>query len=58
LSDFDKELNKINLKFKGLNDQLKEEIEKVRREFNIKFDKKLDVTEALNIVNEINIIKE
>lgn len=58
LSDFDKEMNKQNVKLKAINDSMKDEIDKVRREFNNKLDKKLDITEALKIVNEINLLKE
>jgi hypothetical protein len=51
-------MNKQNVKFKAINDSMKDEIEKVRREFSNKLDKKLDITEALKIVNEINLLKE
>lgn len=46
------------MKFKSINDQLKDEIDKVRREFNNKIEKKLDTTEAVKIVAEINLLKE
>lgn len=54
LKDFEKEVNRNNLRVKTLND----EIDKLKRETNLKLDKKLDLNEAVKIVNEINRIKE
>lgn len=54
VQELEKESNKNNVRAKGL----QEEIEKLRREMYAKVEKKLDMNEALKIVNEINLMKE
>lgn len=54
LDDLDKEVNKMNLRFKSVYDHCNEEIEKLRKEMNNKLEKKLDINEALKLVAEIN----
>jgi hypothetical protein len=51
-------VNKVNARCKSINDHLQDEVDKIRREFNAKLNQKLDVSEALKIINELNYLKE
>ena len=56
--DWESESKKINQRLKVIGDSVSDSTEKVRRELTTKINQKLDVSEALKIVNEINFLKE
>ena len=58
IGDWELESKKINQRMKVVGDSVGDSTEKVRRELTTKINQKLDVSEALKIVNEINSLKE